>query len=268
MTLKVNARMYAVAPGAAAAWARLLGEVAAEANIALEPLDHPYPKPLEDMWARPDLGMVFMCGLPWAMAATPGGLGIPAQPVPLAAPIPARFGAPVYASDFVVRADSPYRTLEDTFGTRIGWTVHHSQSGLNAPRHHLLRYRTPERPRLYRESVGPLISAMTIISHVLEGRIEVGPLDAYVHELLKLHAPERAAQLRTVATTATAPIPFLVASADTPPEAVDRLRAALLRVGPRPELALLGFAAPDLPAYAATLDWEREALAASYEVPG
>src|SRR3546814_4408496 len=84
----------------------------------------------------------------------------------LAAPVPspARYaGRPVYMTDFVVRADAPFRSLEDTFGGRIGYTVDDSQSGCNAPRHHLLRYRTPQRPRLYSASIGPLYTPRKVI---------------------------------------------------------------------------------------------------------
>lgn len=254
-----NARMYSVTPEAAAGWRALLAEVAGAAGVAMEVIDYPAPAPLEALWARPDLGCVFICGYPWAKA--------PARPALLATPIPSRFGTPDYATDFIVRADSRFATLADTFGTRMAWTVHHSHSGCNAPRHHLLAYRTPARPRLYAESVGPLVTAGAVVQAVLDGRAEVGPLDGWWHALLRLHAPARAAGLRVVATTARAPAPPLVAAPGTDPAVVAALRAALLAVGPRPELALDGFAALPEAAYDLTLAWEREALAAGYPIP-
>ena len=254
-----NARMYSVTPEAAAGWRALLAEVTAAAGVPMAVIDYPAPQPLELLWARPDLGCVFICGYPWAKCAE--------RPVLLATPIPSRFGTPDYATDFVVRADSPYRTLEDTFGARVAWTVHHSHSGCNAPRHHLLAYRTPARPRLFAASVGPLVTAGAVVEAVLDGRAEVGPLDAWWHELLKLHAPARAAGLRVVATTARAPAPPLVAAPGTDPGVVAALRAALLAVGPRPALALDGFALVPEAAYDLTLAWERAALAADYPIP-
>lgn len=254
-----NARMYSVAPAAAAAWRALLERVARDAGVAMEVIDYPAPQPLDVLWARDDLGCVQMCGYPYAMASP--------RPALIATPVPTRFGEPVYASDFVVRADSPFRTLEDTFGHRIGWTVHHSQSGFNAARHHLLRYRTPERPRLYAQSVGDLVTARAIVQRVLDGTIDVGPLDAWWHELLKLHEPETTTQLRTVATTATVPAPPLVAAPGTDPAVVASLRRALLALPPEPALALQGYAWVPRGAYDITLDWAREAEAAGYPEP-
>ena len=254
-----NARMYSVAPAAAAAWRALLERVARDAGVAMEVIDYPAPQPLDVLWARGDLGCVQMCGYPYAMASP--------RPALIATPIPARFAAPVYASDFVVRDDSPFHTLDDTFGRRIGWTVHHSQSGFNAARHHLLPYRTPARPRLYTESVGNLVTARAIVQSVLDGRIDVGPLDAWWHELLKLHEPETTAKLRTIATTATVPAPPLIAAPGTDPSIVAALRRALLALPPQPALALQGYAHVPPEAYDITLAWAREAEAAGYPEP-
>lgn len=254
-----NARMYSVAPAAAEAWRALLSEVARNAGVAMEVIDYPAPRPLEALWARADLGCVQMCGYPYAMAAP--------RPALIATPIPSRFGAPAYASDFVVRADGPFRTLQETFGHRIGWTVHHSHSGFNAARHHLLAFRSPDRPRLYEQSIGDLVTARAIVQAVLDGRIDVGPLDAWWHELLKLHEPEAAARLRTVATTATVPAPPLVAAPDTDPGIVAALRGALLSLPPQPALALQGYAALPSEAYDVTLAWAREAMDEGYPEP-
>src|SRR5689334_2142257 len=77
----MNARMYAVTPEVEEAWRGLLGHVTAEAGVTLDYLAYPAPQPLEALWARPDLGCVFMCGYPIA-------LGL-ADVLPIAAPIPA-----------------------------------------------------------------------------------------------------------------------------------------------------------------------------------
>ncbi len=148
MSLIANARMYAVTPAAETAWRDLIARVCAEAEVALDYLPYPAPRPLEQLWARPDLGAVQMCGYPIAM-----GL---AAVEPIAAPIPAldwARGRAVYRSDLIVRADSGFRTLADTFGGRVGWTVDHSHSGFNALRHHLLRHFQARGP-LYAEVKG------------------------------------------------------------------------------------------------------------------
>src|SRR5258708_149357 len=145
-----NARMYSVAPGAAAAWRRLFEWVAAESGVPLEIIDHAFPAKLEELWERPDLAATFICGLPFAKD--------PRALAPIVAPIPApaRYGGkPIYFTDFVVKMESQFHTLADTFGHRLAYTIPSSHSGYNAVRHHLLRYRTPEHPRLYAETVGP-----------------------------------------------------------------------------------------------------------------
>lgn len=257
MAWRSNARMYSQNPSAGAAWVALLERVAKVAEVPLEPFAYPAPQPLEALWERPDLGLAFICGFPRKKFFP--------QTIPVAAPVPTRWGRPVYCTDLIVRADSPIRTLEDSFGQRMAWTVHHSQSGCNAPRHHLLQIGGGK--HLYRESVGPLISAAAVVKAVTEGDAEIGPLDAYVHELLKIHAPEQAALIRTVDSTPPMPIPLLIAAPGFPDEYVQRLRAALLAMGPVPELALDGFAVPEDAAYDAMLAMEEEALLAGYELP-
>jgi ABC-type phosphate/phosphonate transport system substrate-binding protein len=265
----MNARMYAVTPEVEALWQALLGHVAREADVELNYFPYPAPQPLERLWARPDLGAVFMCGYPVALALAP------VQPI--AAPVPHAAwagGRALYRTDLIVRADSPYRTLEDTFGARAGWTVEHSHSGFNAFRHHLLAYRTPQRPTLYAQMVGNLVTARNVLDSVREGRIDVGPLDAYWHLLIARHAPQLTSGVRVLASTALAPMPALVAAADAPAETVARLRAALT-AAPRREwfaplaepLLLDGFEEVRLETFAPLLEWDRAARAAGFERP-
>ncbi|MBM3572460.1 MAG: phosphate/phosphite/phosphonate ABC transporter substrate-binding protein [Alphaproteobacteria bacterium] len=264
-----NARMYAVAPEAEQAWRTLLDHIAAEAAVALTYLPYPAPQPLEDLWARRDLGTVQMCGYPIALKL--------AEVVPLAAPIPAAdwaTGRPVYRSDLIVKADAPYRHLADTFGGRAGWTVEHSHSGFNAFRHHLLRYRTAARPRLYREMVGKLVTARRILDAVLAGDIDVGPLDAYWHMLIRKYRPELTAGVRIIESTDLAPAPAFVAAPELAAEKADRLGAAFAAAASRlwfpplgEALCLAGFARVDHASFATTLAWDALAKAAGYPLP-
>lgn len=265
----MNARMYAVTPGVEALWQALLGHVAREAGVELSYFPYPAPQPLEKLWARADLGAVFMCGYPLA-------LGL-ARVQPIAAPIPQAAwaaGRALYRTDLIVREDSSYRTLEDTFGARAGWTVEHSHSGFNAFRHHLLAYRTPQRPALYAQMVGNLVTARNVLDSVREGRIDVGPLDAYWHLLIARHAPQLTAGVRVLATTALAPMPPLVAAADAPAESVARLRAALTGAPRHPwfapiaeQLLLEGFEEVRPDTFAPLLEWDRAARSAGFERP-
>lgn len=223
-----NARMYAVTSAAKAAWQDLFAWVARAADVPLAYVDHAAPASLEDLWARADLGAAFMCGFPFASARPQRRL--------LAAPVPApkRYqGKPTYCTDFVVRADTSFKSLEATFGRRIGWTVSHSQSGYNAVRHHM----SQQAGARYADWIGPLVTPRRVIAAVLDDEIDVGPLDSYVHDLLRRHDPPLAARLRVVASSAMTPIPPLVAAATIDDAAVGRLRDALLTCHLAPEIA-------------------------------
>jgi ABC-type phosphate/phosphonate transport system substrate-binding protein len=264
-----NARMYAVTPEVEAAWAELISRVAAEAGLSFDYLPYPAPQPLEHLWRRSDLGCVFMCGYPIALKI--------ADVMPLAAPIPDApwaEGKAVYRSDLIVRKDAPFRTLEDTFAGRLGWTVDHSHSGFNALRHHLLRYLLPERPNVYRAVTGNLVTARRILDEVLAGTIDVGPLDGYWHRLIARHKPELTAGIRVIASTDVAPMPAFVAAKDTDPAVAARLRTAFSAAHQRPwfaplghKLRLTGFQPMDDADYATTLAWDREAKEAGYPFP-
>jgi ABC-type phosphate/phosphonate transport system substrate-binding protein len=264
-----NARMYSVTPQVEALWRELLERVSSDAGVRFEYLPYPAPQPLEKLWARPDLGAVFMCGFPLALGLSPV--------VPIAAPIPRApwaAGCAVYRSDLIVRADSSYRRLEDTFGGLLGWTVEHSHSGFNALRHHLLGYRSAARPTLYAQVAGGLITARNVLDSVREGRIDVGPLDAYWHMLIKRHAPQLCAGVRILSSTALAPSPPFVAAVGMPQEALARLRAAFLAAAQRSWFAplgelleLQGFAAADAQNFEVLLQWHQEAHAAGYPQP-
>jgi ABC-type phosphate/phosphonate transport system substrate-binding protein len=190
-----------------------------------------------------------MCGLPYSQRRP--------RPALVAAPVPspARYGGkPVYFTDIAVRADSSFHSLEDTFGHAVGYTLHDSMSGYAALRRHLLPFRRGK--PLYARAVGGLQSARNVIEALADGRIDVGPLDSYSHDLLRANDPQFAAQVRVVATTQAAPIPPLVATAPIAERDVQSLREALREAGETPALStarqtllLKGFAFPSTADY-------------------
>ena len=174
MVLVANARMYSATPAVREAWKVLLRWVLARAGLAWDVIDYDAPAPLSVLWARDDLGLAMMCGLPFAQRGE--------RPTLVAAPIPskARYGGrPVYFTDMVVRADAAFQRLEDTFGGTVGYTLADSMSGGVALRDHLAPYRDREGTRLYARAVGDLIHARGVIEALAAGRIDVGPLDSY-----------------------------------------------------------------------------------------
>lgn len=223
-----NARMYSVTPQVAALWKRLLGVVIAKAGAKVEIVDHVPPAPIAELWARPDKAAVFMCGLPWSRA-TP-------RPSLVVAPVPspaAYAGRACYRSDLVVRADSPFQSLEQTFGHRLALTTPESQSGYAAALFELMPHGSAK--PLYREVIEPRFTPMGALTAVIEGKAEVAPLDSYAFALIGKYAPELAVQVRVIKRTEPTAVPAFVASGA--PSA--NIAEAFLSLGIDPEARLL-----------------------------
>ena len=268
MTWVACTRMYDVTPAVRAHWHALLRSAARAAGVALDCIDHAAPAPLETLWARDDLAAAFMCGLPLATQYP--------DVRPLAAPVTllARDATPSYRSVWLVRADSAFDTLASTFGHRIGWMAEHSHSGFNAPRHALLAHRTPTRPTLYRDSIGPLGHPRGALAALADARIDVTAIDAYWWWLLQRQDARTAKRFRAIGETPAAPMPLLVCAGSCPVDTAKRLAAALAALhdnpGAAPHLGALGllrFAAVARADYAVLADLDDAARAARYPVP-
>jgi len=242
-----NARMYSVTPASAEAWRSVIGWATREAGVPVEFVEHAPPKLLSELWARDDLGVVQMCGLP-ASLRTPA-------PSILAAPLPslARYdGKSVYMSDLAVRADSKFQTLEDTFGGVAGYTLKDSQSGYFAFRYYLATKFPGAR---YKKIVGGLMNARGVVKALVAGDIDVGPLDGYVWDLIRAGDPAFAAQVRVIASTDPTPMPPLI-STGLQADQVKRLRDAFIRLhehapleSARKSLLVDRFIVPELAVY-------------------
>jgi ABC-type phosphate/phosphonate transport system substrate-binding protein len=221
MSFVACTRMYDVTPDVRRHWHALMSAAAGAAGLAVECIDHAPPAPLTDLWARDDLVLGYMCGLPLATRYP--------DVQPLAAPVTvcSDDDRPTYRSMWLVRSNSNFDTLASTFGHRIGWTVEHSHSGFNAPRHALLAHRSAIRPLLYRESVGPLGDPRAALEALDEGRIDVTAIDAYWWWLLERYDAATAASYRVVGETASAPIPPLICAAGLAPSFAMKLVEAL-----------------------------------------
>lgn len=269
MRYTANARIYSVNSEAAAAWKELFSWLARDSGVDLDIIDHAFPLALADLWLRQDLGCAFICGFPFMLATR--------RLKPVVAPIPSKCsipGRPFYATRLLVRSASEFHAIEDTFGGRLGYTVQDSHSGYNALRHHLLPYYRRRRTKLYRESVGPLTTPRRVIDAIIAGDIDIGPLDSYALDLMIRHEPEIGSQVRVVATTEPAPIPFLAAAPGCPDDVVEELQATLTTFGKSPESALLrdqlcldGFAPVEIRDYELMLRWDTEARSAGYAHP-
>lgn len=215
-------RMYNATPAVTEAWRALFSRVFDDLSWAVEVVPFAWPAPLPSLWQRPDLICGFMCGLPFAQGMAPV--------VPLVAPVPspaAYRSLPRYRSELLVRAESGWQTVEDTFGHRFGWMARHSQSGYHAARQLLAPYAS-QRGALFSESIGPLDTPMRALAALRERQIDVTALDSYFLDLVRRHDPALLDGLQTIARTPWTPNPLLVASASLAASArellIERLR--------------------------------------------
>lgn len=257
--------MYNASPRVAALWGRLVEETSRLARVPLEITAHAFPRDIEDLWKRPDLGLAFMCGRAFML----GGM----KHTPIAVPLRAGQAmdttyqaSPLYHTEFLVAASSPFTSLEDTFGHRLGWTVHHSHSGYIAVREHLAAFAEPGGTPLYAEEVGPLHTPAACLAALKAGEADVAPMDAYYADLLRRNNPEILEGTRVVAVTRSYPMPLLVGAPGLDRGTADALRQGLFEASRQEalgetmrDLCLNGFAEPDLAAYAALHQEERSA---------
>src|SRR5882724_3795353 len=202
--------MYSVAPAAGQAWQRLMSAIGETAGVSVAYLEHRPPAPISELWGRQDLGAVFMCGLPYARSVP--------RPAIVAAPVPSPpdfQSQPQYWSELVVRADSRFDVIEDTFGHRIALTVMDSQSGCLAALYYLMG--AGGRGSLYRQVIEPRVTPLGAMTAVIDGLADVAPIDSYALALARQYMPELTSQLRTLARTPPTPIPPIVCSGPVQP---------------------------------------------------
>lgn len=217
--------MYNASPGAAAAWRTLFERVFEDLELPIALIEHGWPRPIDTLWSEPELCCAFMCG--WPFVRTRPAMQAIAAPVPS----PPQYGSlPRYRSEFLVRAESGWTTLEEAFGHRFGWMAENSQSGFNAPRAHLAGFAGPARPALFSEVHGPLGSPAKALEALRAGGVDVIALDSFYLDLLRRHDPAKLEGIRTVAFTPWTPMPLLVAAPGVDPAMVQRIRDRLLRI--------------------------------------
>jgi ABC-type phosphate/phosphonate transport system substrate-binding protein len=205
-----NARMYSVSPEVGELWRALLSLITAKAGLSVTLIDHAEPAPLDELWSRTDQGAVFMCGLPFARAEP--------QPTLIAAPVPspAEFeGEARYWSDLVVREDSDFRAVSDTYGGRIAFTVPGSQSGCVAALSYFMSAEH-ELP-LFREIIAPTVTPLGALSAVIRGAADIAPIDAYAFRLLARYRPDQFRHWSLPATTWARSRPRSLKPIKTPP---------------------------------------------------
>jgi len=178
-------------------------------------------------YAALDSGMLdicWICGLPyvWRSSRPTPNIELLAAPVALGA----RYGGrPVYFSDVIVRADSPYRTFADLQGARWGFNEPGSWSGYGVLCYHLATLGHTL------DTFGRVVETgahQESIRRVLAGEIDTAAVDSTVLELEIERDPSLAAALRVVETLGPSPQPPWVIGTHVPPELRRAIRGALL----------------------------------------
>lgn len=174
------------------------------------------------LWEFPGLIFSQTCGYPY-MSRLRGKVQLVATPI---------YGAmgcegPHYCSLVTVRADDPAGSLAECRGRTVAYNAVHSQSGYNT----------------LRAAVAPLARDGTFFAAAVEsgshsasldtvaaGKADLCAVDCVTWGLLVKHDPDRAAGFKVIQQTPSAPgLPYIT-SASTPPETLEKLRAALTSV--------------------------------------
>lgn len=175
---------------------------------------------------------------------------------------------PTYRSALLVRADSPFRTLEDLRGRSACFNSRDSQSGFNILR---ATFAPLSRDGRFFGKVVQSGGHIRSVAMVQAGEVDLASLDCVTYALYRRHAPQRTAGTRVLAFTAPAPsLPYVTAAA-TAPETLGRLRQGLRAAMDDPALApvrdallIAGMAILPQDAYATILDAEDQAIALGY----
>lgn len=236
--LIASTRMYDVAPAARAAWHAVLAQAHRRAGLRIDFIEHGWPTPIGDLWARPGLCGAFMCGWPYAKALRAGQAY-----TAVAAVVPdwsSYEDQARYRSVFLVRQDAPWNQLEDALGSRYGWMVRDSQSGWNAPRRRLAALAQARATPLFSASTGPYGNPRGLLRGLRENAFDVTAIDGWYVDLLRAHDPAALDGVRGIGYTDWTCNPLLVSGPGVDPALSARLAEALFSLsGDAQGMALL-----------------------------
>lgn len=134
---------------------------------------------------------------------------------------------PIYFSDVVVRADSPFRRFADLRGGRWAYNDPGSQSGFHVVRHFLAT------KNLHWDFFRQIIATgahRKSLQMILDGHIDGAAIDSTVLDSVLAAWPELAAQIRIVETLGPSPIPPWIVSSQLPAPMRAKMRKALLEM--------------------------------------
>ncbi len=170
-----------------------------------------------------EIDVAFLCSPPYLRLAALGLVEAMAAPVLKGS----RYGGkPVYFSDVVVRADSPFQNFEDLHGSRWSFNDVASYSGYFAPLVHLAQM--GETPAFFSEWIDAG-SHEASVRLILSGEVDASAIDSQVLAI-EARRSEIAAGLRTISALGPAPIQPVVIASRLPTALKDAVRESLLRL--------------------------------------
>lgn len=173
----------------------------------------------------------WLCGLPYVWKADQALVGAAAPPAALqllAAPViqGERYGGrPVYFSDVVVRAQSPFERFEQLRGATWAYNERRSHSG-----YWLTRYNLALRG-LNGDFFGHAVGAgshQRSLQMILAGEVDAAAIDSTVLELVLEGQPDLAERIRVLERWGPSPIPPWLVHRRTPPPLREALRRLFL----------------------------------------
>jgi ABC-type phosphate/phosphonate transport system substrate-binding protein len=171
---------------------------------------------------------------------------------------------PMHTAFFIVRHDSPIRSIPDLRGKTIGINSLMSNTGMNLPRATIAPL-AGGRPFFGKRVLTGSHTAS--IEQVADGRVEVAAIDCVTDAVFRRHRPDLMRRVRVLAETVQSPsLPF-VAAAAMAPETAESLRDALRALVGSPAaagLSIRGFEALDENDYRLVIDHQEEAIRLGY----
>jgi phosphonate transport system substrate-binding protein len=190
--------------------------------------------------------VAFLCGLPYVRLAD----GPPTAPLPIAAPVltGGRYGGrPIYYSDVIVAADSPFRSFADLRGAAWAFNEPDSQSGYGVVRAHLARI--GETHGFFGRVVEAGLHDVAI-ALVAEGTADAAAIDSQVLSIALRDQPGLSDRLRLIEALGPSTIQPVVAAPGMPSKERRALRNALVGIAGQPgaeEALARGFLAGFVP---------------------
>ena len=183
-----------------------------------------------DQFAEGEADIGFLCGLPYVELTRQ-----PRPPVELlAAPLlrGARYGGrPIYFSDVIVRADSPFRSFSDLRGRSWAYNDPDSHSGYNVTRHRLV---SMGETHGFFGRVVEAGSHQRSIRMVCSGEVDAAAIDSLVLAVELRDHPTLRDQLKVIDTLGPGGIQPVVAASRLPDGLKAAARDALLAMGDDP----------------------------------